>query len=180
MLRLFFFLPVALLILSSCSKSSGCDSNQATNKMLALGKVQSRLVSKGGDAGAKLALTLAQESAPVGELIGKEKFLEACELADSLATKYKLDLTAEQKDMLTIEELQKDGGKGSGACSITDAANRQMEVHAALQAQVDAGTKSSEVFQQFNKDTISFGELIATDPSKACALLDDLKKKYEL
>lgn len=169
---------LALFFITACSNN--CDSNQATNKMLALGKVQGRLMSDGGEATANFASQLAIESGAVSELIAQQKYNEACAKANEIAAKYEIDLDKEQKDMITIEQLAKDGGKGSGTCSIGDAAKKQMELHGLLQKEVDAGRMTSEVFRQFNDDTKSFAELLSTNPSKACELIDNLKVKYKL
>ena len=166
------------LLLSSCTRE--CDSNEAYNRMLALGKVQSRLVAKGGEGGAALANLLATESVPVGELIAQGKYGEACKKADEIEAAHGLDLKGEISGMVTMEELAKDGGKGSGHCSMADASRKQMELHGLLQAEVDNGKRSSEVFRDFAKDTLSFGDLLTSDPSKACDLIEDLRKKYEL
>ena len=166
------------LLFAACT--SDCDENQAMNKMLAIGKVQGRLVSKGGESGMSLSARLAMDSAPIGELIAQQKYTEACRKADELEKAYGFDLDREQEDMITIEQLKADGGKGSGTCSLGDAAKKQMEVHALLQAEVDAGRASTDVFRTFGEDTKSLGELMSTNPSKACELMDRLKQKYGL
>ncbi len=148
------------------------------NKMLALSKVQARLVARGGEAGRELSQTLAEESVPVGLLISEEKFEEACRKAAAIEAKYRLNLAREQENMVSAEQLLADGGKGSGSCSIADAAKMQMEVHSQLQAEVDAGRKPQEIFEEFGKDTLGIGEFLSTNPSKACELLTRLKGKY--
>lgn len=148
--------------------------------MLALGKVQARLYAEGGEGLTKFASSFTQETGPISELIAKQQYTEACQMAEEIAKKYKIDLAAEQEGMITIEQLTKDGGKGSGTCSIADAAKRQMELHAQLQAEVDAGRKTSDIFRQFGEDTRGYAQMLSTDPSAACKLFDDLKKKYEL
>jgi len=55
-----------------------------------------------------------------------------------------------------------------------------MDVHGLLQAEVTAGKRSSDVFREFGDDTKRFGELLTTNPSAACALMDELKTKYNL
>lgn len=64
------------------------------------------------------------------------------------------------------------------SCTLEQAAIMQMEVHGLLQAQVNAGKMSSDIFRTFMEDTTEYGELLVSDPSKACALLQRLKKKY--
>ena len=165
---------------ASDASAKPCDSEQATNKMLALNKVQSRLIAEGAEAGMKFALSFTKESAPVAELIGEKKYKEACIKAEEIAKKYKIDLAAEQKNMITAQQLAKDGGKGDGTCSVADAAKMQMEVHSLLQAEVDAGRKNQEIFQEFNRDTVGYAQMLSENPSDACALFTRLKTKYGL
>ena len=173
------FLIIAILS-SSCSNSTDCDVNQANNKMLALGRVQSRLVAKGGEDGMKFSAALATETGPIYELIAQQKYTEACVKADAIATKYGMDLAAEQKDMITYEQLAKDGGKGSGTCSMADASKKLMEIHGLLQVEVDAGRRSSDVFKDYNQDTVGFAEMLTRNPTEACDLLEKLRSKYKL
>lgn len=172
-----YLIAGVVLTLSACSK---CNESEAYNKMLALNKVAGRIAAAPGDAGVTVSAAMSKETAPISELIAKQEYGAACELADQLAAKYKINLTEEQKDMLTYEKLQADGGKGSGTCSVADAAKKQMELHGMLQAEVDAGRKSPDIFRQFNEDTVGYAEMLATNPSAACKLFDDLKVKYKL
>lgn len=67
---------------------------------------------------------------------------------------------------------------GSGPCTIVDAAKMQMELHGKLQAQVNAGKMSSEIFRTFNEDTKEYGDMLVRNPAEACALFERLTKKY--
>jgi hypothetical protein len=172
-------LALSLCTIAACSGSS-CDENKAYNKMLALNKIQGRLLAKGGDVGTPLGLSLTNEIGAVSEFIARKDYAGACAKADELAKKLGADLDNEQKGMITYEQLKVDGGKGSGSCSIADAAKKQMEVHGLLQAEVDAGRMDSDIFRTFNEDTVGFAEMLSTNPSAACELLDRLKTKYKL
>ncbi len=66
----------------------------------------------------------------------------------------------------------------TGDCTIVEAAKKQMEIHGLLQAQVDAGKMSSDIFRTFSVDTEDYGRLLTTDPGEACRLLERLRKKY--
>lgn len=168
------------LMLFSCSKSSDCSEDDAMNKMLALNKVQGRIIALGGQAGVDVSRSIMMESASMGELIGTQKYQEACVKADEIAKKYGLNLEKEQEDMVTVQQLKEDGGKAiGGKCSVADAASKQMELHGWLRSEVDAGRKQQDIFQQFQEDTKSYAHLLSTDPSAACKLFDDLRKKYE-
>jgi hypothetical protein len=172
---------VLILATAGCAGSSVCDADKANNKLLALGSIQTRLVAKGGESGRLLALKIAQDSAPVAELIAQKKYAEACAKADELASQLGIkDLERQESDMLTAQQLRKDGGKGSGSCSVADAAKKQMEVHSLLQAEVNAGRRSPDVFRDFNKETAGYAELLSKNPSEACALMDRVKAKYRL
>lgn len=174
-------LAVLAVSVTACSGSKVCDADRATNKLLALGSIQARLAAKGGESGQKLALYFAQHSGVVAELIAQKKYPEACAKADELAQEFGIkDLEEQEKGMLTIQQLRKDGGKGGGKCSLEDAAKKQMGVHGLLQAEVNAGRRSPDVFRDFNKDTAGFGELLTKNPSQACELMDRVKEKYHL
>lgn len=176
-LLLISFLVIASTI-AGCTKS--CDENEAMNKMLALNSLQGRLVAKGGEGLTNFGLALGSETGIISELIAQKKYTEACQKADELEKKYDLNLAKEQEGMITYEQLVKDGGKGSGTCSVADAAQKQMELHGLLQAEVDAGRKTTEIFNRFGEDTKGVAEMYSTNPSKACELFEKLKVKYGL
>lgn len=173
----------SFFIATSCTNSgtqgrTPCDSNGAKNRMLAIKKVQARLVAQGSESEQKLARLLGVASGEIIKLLEQEKLLEACKMADKVAAKYKLDLEKEQKGMVTAESLAKDGGKASGHCSVADASNRQLEVTNLLQADLEAGRMTQEQFGEFYSELGGLGLLLSTDPSGACDLLDQLKAKY--
>lgn len=179
-------IPAAILVclfivsLAACSGSNECSESDAYNKMMALGRAQARIVASGSPSSMSIVSNLTLESGAISELIAARKFQEACNKADDVAKGYGFDLAAEMKGMVTIEQLAKDGGKGSGTCSLAEAAQKQMAVHQLLQEQVDKGKASTDVFRKFNDDTSKFGELMYTDPSAVCLKLEELKKSYGL
>lgn len=182
-------LPVLLLLLftSACNQQTEekkpeiCDKNMAMNKMLALNKVQSRVVAEGGEAGLNFSTTLAQESEPVMTLIREGRYQDACLEADKLEEKYQLDLNNEIKNMVTYEQLEKDSKEENETeCTVGNAAIMQMELHADLKAEVDSGRMNNAIFRLFNEDTKGYAEMLSTEPSKACELFKDLRVKYGL
>lgn len=150
------------------------------NKMLAINNMIGRLFAKGGDGLTAFAASVTAESGAISELIAQKKYGEACKLADEIAAKYKLNLAAEQEEMISVEQLAKDGGKGAGKCSVADAAKMQMELHASLQTEVTAGRMQQDIFNRFNNDTKDYASLLSTNPGKACELFEKLKKDYGL
>lgn len=165
-----------LLICSSCTRE--CTEEQAYNKLLALGRIQSRFAASGPGIGATSAAALGNETGPISELIAAGKLGEACKAADALAAKLGANLENEMKDIVSYKDLLKDGGKGSGKCSIADAAQKQMVIHSKIQEKVDAGEIDSEVFKSFGNDLAKFGELMSTNPSEYCVKLDGLAERY--
>ena len=115
-----------------CKSADKCSESEAMNKMLAFSRVFSRIATVRGSSSVDLATQMTMESGAIHELIAAKKYGEACDKADELAKKYNLDLNAEAKGMVTFEELQKDGGKRGGECSLAEAAQRHMEFHGQL------------------------------------------------
>ena len=178
-------MKIPSLILVFCISAFGCNRQQCTeeqayDKLLALGRIQARFAAASGGVGAASAAALGLETAPISELIAQKKLTEACMMADDLAKRLGANLEKEKEGMVTYGDLTKDGGKskGSGECSIADAAQKQMMVHSKIQLQVDAGKLDSEVFKSFGQDLAKMGELMSTDPSAFCKKLDELEKKY--
>lgn len=68
--------------------------------------------------------------------------------------------------------------RADGECTIVDAARKQMEIQGLLQAQVNAGKMSDDIFRTFNEDTTEYARLLTEDPPAACRLLEKLRAKY--
>lgn len=63
-------------------------------------------------------------------------------------------------------------------CTMVKAAKKQMELHGKLQAKVNAGTMSSEIFRTFGEDTKGYADMLANDLPEACKLFERLAVKY--
>ena len=98
------------------------------------------------------------------------------DLAELLKAHMPKEADTKQYKEYSIEPVTSNGT----TCSIVDAAKRQMEIHAMLQKQVDAGKMSDDIFRTYNKDLEPFGTLLTENPAEACRLLDRLQKKYGL
>lgn len=179
-MKLFRLIPLLALAAYLCGCSSECSESDAYNKMLAINKLQGRIVSTNSEAGNQVSSYITGESGAISELIAQKKFTEACARADEFAKGFNVNLNDEMKGMITYDQLVKDGGKNGGSCSIADASMKQMEIHGKLQAKVDAGEMDSEIFRQFNQDTVWMAELLSTNPSEACRRLEELRSKYKL
>lgn len=169
-----------ILTLLACNNSNECSQDDAYNRMMALGRAQSRIIASGVKNADSISSNLTAESAAISELIAAGNFQAACNKAEEVAKGYNIDLAKELEGMVTFEQLSADGGKGSGSCSLADASKKLMEIHQLLQAQVDAGKMSSDIFRRYNDDTSKFAELMYTNPSEECKKLDELKKSYGL
>lgn len=166
------------ILVTCCSCTRECTEEQAYNKLLALGRIQSRFAASGPGVGEASAAALGNETGPISELVAYGKLGEACKAADALAAKLGANLENEMKDMVSYKDLAKDGGRRSGQCSVADAAQKQMVIHSKIQEKVDAGEVNSEVFKSFGDDLAKFGELMSTNPSEYCVKLDGLAERY--
>ena len=93
-------------------------------------------------------------------------------------------------ELIKAENSQKNGNAVADAdmgdiptsawkgCTIADAAQKQMELHGLLQAQVNAGKMSSDIFRTFGDDTKDYASMLASNPEEACKLFARLRKKY--
>ena len=173
-------IAILLIVSAKLSFAADCTESEAYDKMMALGRAQSRIMSSGGQAGMSVGSKLATDTAMVGQMLADKKFGEACRKYDEIAAKYKIDLTKEQDGMVTYNELAKDGGKRGGECGLAEAQKKMMGMHQQLQDQVALGDVDSNVFRQFGEDTAKLNELMFTDPSEVCRRLDGLKEKYKV
>lgn len=162
---------------ASTAVAAPCSEADAYNKMMALGRVQSRLMS-GKDL--RVGGELAQEVANVGQVLADKKFDQACAQYDAIAKKYNVDLQKETQGLVTFDELQKDGGKRGGECSQADASIKMMNMHQQLEDMAALGDVDRDIFRKFGDDTSKLSELLLTNPSEMCRKLDALKPKYGL
>jgi len=96
------------------------------------------------------------------------------ELAERSSQPEIVALLKQRTETLPIVAVESNGT----TCTIVDAARKQMEIHGLLQAQVDAGKRSSEIFRTFSDDTKEYGRLLTENPAEACRLLERLRIKY--
>ncbi len=167
-------------IIPATGIAESCDENAAYNKMMALGRAQSRIIGSGGQAAQQTGMRITMDSASISELLAQKKFDEACAKYDAVAKKFGIDLAKESEGLVTMQELSKDGGKRGGICSQADAHIKMMNLHNQLQDKVALGDVDQDVIKRFNNDSTKFGELMYTDPSEMCRKLDTLKEKYKL
>lgn len=174
------FILTIIASISFCLPSyafSECTQEQALNKMMALGRAKQERQKKGGT-GSVVNLTV--DIAKVGKVLADKNYSLACQKYDQIATKHKVDLNQKMKGMVTMEEMKKDGGKGNGSCSQSDASKKMMGYMNQLEDKVALGDTDSSQIKLFSNDIGKFGDLIYTNPSQYCSKLDGLKAKYNL
>lgn len=159
--------------------AEGCSESDAFNKMMALGRAQTRMISSGKQTDLASGSKLALETAEVGQILADKKYGEACVRYEAIAKKYKIDLIKEQLGMVTYAELAKDGGKRGSKCGLAEAQNKLMGFFDQLRDRVALGDESQDIFRQFERDTAGLNELMYTNPPEVCKRLDALKPKYK-
>ena len=184
----FLCLLFVLLAVSASSSFAECNRDQAFNKMMVLGHAQTKMnteISSLPSGRAKQVkqlrwAELSKEVAMVGSTLAAEKYTEACGEYDRIAKKYDIDLEKSSSGVITMEQIRKDGGKGSGPCSQADASKKLMGMSEQLQDRAANGEISRGVLSAFFEETEPLGAMMYTDPGAVCKKLDSLKPKYEL
>lgn len=172
-------LLVALIIVLPV-RSMACTQEEALNKMMAIGRAQTRLINQPDDASQMRVVKLATEVASVGQVLADKKYDEACRRYDEIAAKFDIDLKAESTGMVTIQDIKKDGGKRGGVCSQSDAHKRMMDYFGQIDDRIANRDEGQLTATRFRNDTTSLNEIMYTDPSEVCRRLDGLKEKYHL
>ena len=171
---------MAPLLFAVNAQAADCNEKQAYNTMLAFNRALSRMMAQSNMTPNSPGIKAATESAPAGQLIADKKFAQACRKYQELAKKYQVDLAKEADGLITMEQAEKDGGKGSGGCSQADAHMKMMNMHQQLEDKAATGDVEHKQSLKFAEETKAFGDLIFTNPSEMCRRLDALKPKYGL
>ena len=151
---------------------------------MAIGRVQQAMVLETPNDDKEKTLTKMLSSLNSEMQLVKDNYLNnndyvnACSSYDTIAEKYNIDMNKASDGMLTTEELQKDGGKNGGSCSISDASIKMMESIQKMQGLMSTADIATEEFTEFNAKHEKIMPLMSTNPSKYCNKLDALEKEY--
>ncbi len=166
-----------------------CTRDQAFNKMMKLNQLNMDIQSQVpadprkhpramSEAHAKMVM-FTTEMAPAGPLLADGKYNEACAIYDKVAAKFGFNLNAAKS--LTMEQLEKDGGKSvGGKCDVTEMAIRNAKLMEDFSKAYDAGKFTYERQREFSKDSENLGRFGSSDPGKACDEIARLRDKYQL
>ncbi len=158
-----------------------CNQTEALEKMMAISRVQQAMAIESSNDNEERELTkmlqsLSDDMQNVDDnYLTKKDYNEACNQYDKIIEKYNIDLEKASKDMLSIEELKKDGGKQGGSCSISEASEKMLTTVQSLMENADI---AMEEFLEFNSKHDKLLPLMSTNPSKYCDDLDALSKNY--
>ncbi len=175
---------IALLATLSTVTTFACTQTEAVNKMMAINRVQQAMVLESSNDNNEKELTKMLHSLNVDmqnvhdNYLNKNDYNESCNQYDTILKKYNIDLEKASKDMLSIEELKKDGGKKGGSCSISEASKKMMTTIKKLQSLSENADISMEEFLEFHSKHDKLLLLMSTNPSKYCDELDALSKNY--
>lgn len=182
-------LGAALLLSAINSAHADCTREEAFNKMMALNPVTGRMqqdwaetLQKNPAAANAKVEKIKAFSGRLGEastLLAQEKYGAACVIYDALAKEAGVSL--ENSGTLTMKQLETDGGRGTnGACDLTEAAKRSNALAASFHKQYPPGKATDAQSRDFSKRMSDIGIEMSSNPSKACALIDDATKQYGL
>ena len=175
---------IGLLMALSVMSTLACTQEEALNKMMAIGRVQQAMAIETSNDDKEKTLTkmlsnLNTDMQTINETyMLKDEYENACSAYDSVVEKYNIDMEKASKDMLTVEELKKDGGKNGGSCSIADAAIKMMGITEKMQKLMNNADIAMEEFVEFSAKHEKILPLMSTNPSKYCDELDNITKTY--
>lgn len=175
-----------IVLFSTLSISSlfACTQTEALDKMMAISRVQYAMATESSNDNEEKELTkmLRSLTADMQDVddnyMKKEDYSQACTQYDKIFEKYNLDINKTSKDMLTMEDLKKDGGKKGGSCSLSEASKNMMSTIQKMQMLMENADIAMEEFLQFNSEHEKILPLMTTNPSKYCDELDLLKEKF--
>jgi len=175
---------LGLLTALSVMSTFACTQEEALDKMMAISRVQQAMAIESSNDDKEKTLTKMLSSLNTDMQTIKETYLlkkeydNACSAYDNVVKKYNIDMGKASKDMLTIEELKKDGGKNGGSCSIAEASTKMMETIKKMQTLMSNADIAMEEFEEFSAKHDKLLPLMSTNPSKYCDELDNLTKNY--
>jgi hypothetical protein len=183
---------IALLVssifhLTSTALHAECNEKQAFNKMMAFNQAWMKYQQD------YLALPTEQQSNEfqkfssgaqrMGGLSAKlatKEWNAVCTGYDALAKEFGFDLKQAAKGVLTIEELQKDGGRRGGSCSLADASKRFMQMQEKFLDKKANGEVSLETERAFHKACEPLGLEMTKNPSAVCTKVVTISKEFGL
>ena len=175
---------IGLLTTLSLLSTLACTQEEALNKMMTIGKVQQTMVleTQNDDNNKTLTKNLSNLNSDMQTInetyMLKNEYDNACSAYDSIVKKYNINIEEVSKDLLTIEELKKDGGKKGGSCSLADASKKMMSSIGKMQKLMNDADIAMEEFEEFSSKHEKILPLMTTNPSKYCDELDNLIKNY--
>jgi len=175
---------ILLMTLLTISTTWGCSESEAFNKMMAINRVQQAMTLETQHDDEERTLTkmlqaLNADMQSVNDIyMLQNDYTGACDAYDKVIQKYNIDLEKASKDMLTIEELQKDGGKKGGSCSLGEASIKMMDTVGKMQKLMESAEIAMGEFEEFNTKHEKIMPLMTTNPSQYCDELNEIAKEY--
>ncbi len=163
-----------------------CSRDDAFNRMMALNqfgmKLQNALPDPlkdpaGYEANYRQVIDFNTRLGAVGKTLAAEKYAEACASYDALAKQYKVNLAMQNVRPLAAEEKAAKN-PSEKTCDLAESVKRSMWLTESFQHRADTKGLTRDDWQEFGKLTEPVGLLMQQDPTKACALIDNIAAKY--
>lgn len=177
-MKFFKIKVVCLIILSSSTLlNAKCTQEESFNMMLALQQVGQQYMEKYesmSDENPKRSTLTKEltgfqtEVSEVGILLKDEKYSEACETYEKIASKYKINLKEVMKTSPTIASLEQQGKDGK--CTMSDASIKYMNLTSAAPK---LESKEKKTMQKIRNSIVS-------NPALSCEESDKLIAKYSI
>lgn len=179
---------VLLAVLGSSTPSLACTREQAFNRMMALNQYNMKLQASlpdplkdpaGFEAARPRVTEFATRLGAVGKTLADQKYDAACAAYDALAHDYAVDIAAQGVRPLSALEAEAKHPPSAG-CDLAEASRRSVALVEAFRRRAQAEHLDRDAWQRFGKDNEPIGLAIQQDPRRACELVDEVARRYDL
>lgn len=175
----------SLIVCLPSFASAQCDREEAHRRMFVLGNHIGRLHNELDKLGVdhpeyrqqeSFLSNFAVEHTKGGAIMATQDWNKACAHYAAVAKQFDLSLEEKGKKVLSVERLEKDGGRTQpGGCNLEEAALKMAGLNQTYVRKIKAGELSRTEQDKFTSASRTIGVEMTKDPSNSCKMMDKLK-----